>query len=72
MHELFDICVDILSWTAGVFGITYKEANIWIFVIIEPVVFAVMLWVIVHQRGRITELTKRATGSQINSKNARA
>ena len=52
MHELFDICVDILYWIAGVFGITYKEANIWIFVIIEPVVFVLMAAVIVRQHIR--------------------
>tara|TARA_R110000744_G_scaffold366676_1_gene475826 strand:+ start:1633 stop:1812 length:180 start_codon:yes stop_codon:yes gene_type:complete len=36
MEELFDICVDILYWIGDVTGLTYKEANIWIFVIIHP------------------------------------
>ena len=36
MQELFQICVDILRWIAGATGITYEEANIWIFVIIHP------------------------------------
>jgi hypothetical protein len=36
MAELFQICVDILKWIAQVVGITYEEANIWIFVIIHP------------------------------------
>ena len=36
MDELFDICVDILYWIADLTGWTYKEANIWIFVIIHP------------------------------------
>ena len=36
MQELFQICVDILRWIAGVTGITYEAANIWIFVIIHP------------------------------------
>jgi len=36
MAELFDICVDILYWIGSVTGLTYKEANIWIFVIIHP------------------------------------
>ena len=36
MAELFQICVDILRWIASVVGITYEEANIWIFVIIHP------------------------------------
>jgi len=36
MQELFQMCVDILRWIAGVTGITYEEANIWIFVIAHP------------------------------------
>lgn len=36
MAELFQICVHILRWIALVIGITYEEANIWIFVIIHP------------------------------------
>jgi uncharacterized membrane protein YkgB len=36
MQELFQICVDILRWIAGVTGITYEAANIWIFVIAHP------------------------------------
>jgi len=58
MHELFDICVDILYWIAEVFGITYKEANIWIFVIIEPIAFILMAAVIVWQWSRIKSLKK--------------
>ncbi|MDC0303854.1 hypothetical protein OAL15_02460 [Flavobacteriales bacterium] len=58
MHELFDICVDILIWIAEVFGITYKEANIWIFVIIEPIVFVLMAAVIVWQWSRIKKSNK--------------
>ncbi len=45
MHELFDICVDILYWIAGVTGWTYKEANIWIFVIIHPLL---TLWLLIR------------------------
>lgn len=56
MHELFDICVDILNWIAEVFGITYKEANIWIFVIIEPIVFVLMAVIIAEQWRRIITL----------------
>jgi hypothetical protein len=49
MHELFDLCVDILNWIAEICGITYKEANIWIFVIIEPIVFVLMTGIIFLQ-----------------------
>ena len=50
MHELFDICVDILYWIAGVTGWTYKEANIWIFVIIHPALTLFVLWYAVRMR----------------------
>lgn len=59
MHELFDICVDVLYWIANLFDITYKEANIWLFVIIEPILFVIMLVIIIWQRGRIYELHNR-------------
>jgi hypothetical protein len=60
MHELFDICVDVLYWIANLFDITYKEANIWLFVIIEPILFVIMLVIIIWQRGRIYELQNRS------------
>jgi len=45
MSELFDICVNILYWIADVTGLTYKEANIWIFVIIHPIItLSLMIW----------------------------
>jgi len=43
MAELFQICVDILKWIAQVVGITYEEANIWIFVIIHPLLTVILL-----------------------------
>ena len=53
MNEVFDICVAILIWIADLFEITYKEANIWIFVIIEPILFIAMLYMIIKQRREI-------------------
>tara|TARA_B110000305_G_C19276683_1_gene557194 strand:- start:499 stop:681 length:183 start_codon:yes stop_codon:yes gene_type:complete len=53
MNEVFDICVAILIWIADLFRVTYKEANIWIFVIIEPILFIAMLCMIIKQRREI-------------------
>ena len=53
MNEVFDACVAILIWIADLFEITYKEANIWIFVIIEPILFLAMLYMIIKQRREI-------------------
>jgi hypothetical protein len=56
MNEVFNICVAILNWIADLFEITYKEANIWIFVIIEPILFIAMLYIIIKQRRKIKYL----------------
>jgi hypothetical protein len=56
MNEVFNICVAILNWIADLFEITYKEANIWIFVIIEPILFIAMLYIIIKQRRKIKNL----------------
>jgi len=53
MHELFDICVEILYWIADITGLTYKQANIWIFVIIHPIITMVLFIIMVWQRKKI-------------------
>ncbi|MBK7811354.1 MAG: hypothetical protein IPI50_08955 [Saprospiraceae bacterium] len=46
MDAIFDACVDLLIYLADIFGVTYKEINVWIFCIVEPIVFTVMIWYI--------------------------
>lgn len=53
MHELFDICVDILYWTAEITGLTYKEANIWIFVIIHPLITLFLFMMVLRLKSRL-------------------
>ena len=62
MQELFQICVDILRWIASEIGITYEEANIWIFVIIHPLL---TLWLLI----RTIVLKKRLQASKGNPTN---
>ena len=51
MDAIFDWCVKVLVYFAGVFGITYKEINVWVFVIIWPILtLALALWLIIQQR----------------------
>ena len=50
MEKLFDICVDILYWIAEMTGWTYKEANIWLFVIIHPAMTLVLLYIAIKYR----------------------
>ena len=43
MSELFDLCVAILYGISDLTGLTYKEVNIWIFVIIHPLITASLI-----------------------------
>ncbi len=36
MNEIFDWCVEFLEFLGPKFGMSYKEINVWIFVIIGP------------------------------------
>lgn len=46
MDSVFDLCVHLLVVMAKALGMTYNEINIWIFVIIEPLVFIIMcFWI---------------------------
>jgi hypothetical protein len=59
MKELFNICVDILNWIADLFGISYEAANIWIFVIIHPLLTLVLIVAVIYQRGVIRGLRQQ-------------
>ena len=39
----FDWCVNFLHKVADLFGITYEEINIWLFVIISPLFFLISI-----------------------------
>lgn len=56
MNQLFDLCVLILQNMAIALGMTYQEINIWIFVILEPVVFLLMCFWIWHLKDKIRKL----------------
>ena len=58
MDQIFDWCVAVLIYWANVIGITYKEINVWVFVIIWPVLTVIMAVVIVIQWRKICQLTK--------------
>ena len=58
MDAIFDWCVQVLVYFAGVFGITYKEINVWVFVIIWPIFTLVVVAIIIRQQIRIRNLEK--------------
>ena len=61
MNEVFYWCVDVLKFYAKQWNMTYEELNVWIFCIIEPIVFLLMLFLIIRQRMKIRSL-KKAVG----------
>lgn len=58
MDVIFDWCVNVLIYWANIFGITYKEINVWVFVIIWPILTAVMTIIIFRQWRRIRQLSQ--------------
>ena len=62
--KVFDWCVQLLIDWAHFLGMTYNEINIWIFVIIEPIVFVMMVAVIIWQYRKIKRLSQSTRLSQ--------
>ncbi|MBN2119262.1 MAG: hypothetical protein JW730_22010 [Anaerolineales bacterium] len=58
MDQIFDWCVGVLVYWAGTLGMTYKEINVWVFVILWPVLTVVLIGVIVLQQRTIRRLSK--------------
>ncbi len=59
MNQVFKWCVEFLEFYANCFNMTYEELNVWIFCIIEPIVFFIMLFVIIIQYVKIHRLQNR-------------
>lgn len=55
MDQIFDWCVNVLVYWAGILGITYKEINVWVFVIIWPILTIIMGIIILWQARRIRQ-----------------
>ena len=58
MDNLFDACVEFLRWLGGIVGLSYKEINIWIFVIIHPIVTVALFAIVIWQRNKINRKVK--------------
>jgi hypothetical protein len=57
MNQIFDWCVNVLVDWANVLGITYKEINVWIFVVIWPILTILWMVIILWQQRKIRQLT---------------
>ena len=58
MNQIFDWCVHVLVYWAGILGITYKEINVWVFVIIWPILTVLLIGIIAVQQRKIRQLSK--------------
>jgi hypothetical protein len=58
MDQIFDGCVRVLVYWAGMSGITYKEINVWVFVIVWPILTIILIGIIVIQQRKIHRLSK--------------
>ena len=43
MNKVFDQSVRFLQLASEQLGVTYQELNVWIFLIIEPIVFVILM-----------------------------
>jgi len=57
MDQIFDWCVNVLVYWAGILGITYKEINVWVFVIVWPIFTLFLIGIILWQQKRIRQLS---------------
>jgi hypothetical protein len=52
MNDLFNLCVELLHILKVPFEMTYQEINIWIFVIIHPLLTLMFFTLWVHVRAK--------------------
>ena len=58
MDQIFDWCVTVLVYGATILGISYKEINVWVFVVLWPMLTATLIGIILMQRQTIRRLSK--------------
>lgn len=59
MDNFFDLCVRFLIWLAHVSGLTYKEINVWLFVIIHPAITLVLLVLYINMISKVRKLKNK-------------
>lgn len=56
IDAIFDLCVLLLVYLADLFGATYQAVNVWIFVVIWPIITLALVGAVIVQRIRIRRL----------------
>ena len=59
IHSIFELCVQLLVQAGQALGIGYEAINVWVFVIISPVISVAMAGVIAWQWAQIRRLKGR-------------
>ena len=58
IDQIFDWCVRVLVYWAGTLGITYKEINVWVFVILWPILTILLIGITIVQSRMIRNLSR--------------
>ena len=58
INYTFDWCVRLLEQTAYLLGLTYQEINVWLFCIILPIIFLIMMIQIIMLKIKVNSLKK--------------
>ncbi len=56
IDAVFDLCVWLLYRLAGLLGVSYQAVNVWIFVVIWPLLTVALAMVVVVQQLKIRRL----------------
>ena len=56
INNIFRWCVDVLVLAAGWLGLSYEAINVWVFVVIWPIVTLVLVGVVVWQQRQLRRL----------------
>jgi len=59
IDQIFDACVRLLVFLASHLGLTYKAINVWVFVILWPIVTVVLIVLVFLQQLEIHRLKGR-------------
>jgi hypothetical protein len=59
MDAFFDLCVKFLIWCAHCTGLSYKEINVWLFVIIHPAITLVLLVLYINMISKFRKLKNK-------------
>lgn len=64
INYVFDLCVLALEKSAALLGMTYREINVWIFCIVGPVAFMLLIVALIRQ----IRLTRKFKSLYISNK----